>query len=89
MLEETLAGYEYKHPDIVKHMRAQADAMEQLSKVTAELQNYRQVFGDMCNLTPDVVQLAEQLRVKETELKKLRLIARELESVRDLTSHTI
>ena len=89
MLEKTLEGYEYEHPDIVKHMRAQADAMEQLSKATVELQNYRQVFGESCNLSPDVTQLAEQLRAKETELEKFRLIARELESVRDLISHII
>jgi len=62
-------------------MRLQADALHRLSEVSAELQKYRQVFGDLGSHPPDVAQLLAKLRQKEAELERLQLVARELEGV--------
>ena len=80
-LEKTLAGCEIEHPDVLKHMKAEVHALEELSKATAELDQYRKTFGNLLGLPPDVAQLAEQLQLKEAELEKLRLVVRELEMV--------
>lgn len=69
------------HPEVAKAMRLQADALQRLSEVNAELQKYRQVFGDFGSQPPDVAQLVAKLRQKEAELEKLQLVARELEGV--------
>lgn len=79
-LEETLAGFD---SEAANNIRIQANALQRLSEVSAELQNYRQVFGDLGRQPPDVARLVSQLRQKEAELKKLQLVARELEAVCD------
>jgi E3 ubiquitin-protein ligase BRE1 len=80
-LEESLAGFDSTQPEVAKYMRLQADTLQRLSDVSAELQKYRQLFGDLGNQTPVVAQLVAQLRQKDAELEKLQLVARELEAV--------
>ena len=81
-LEKTLAGCESEHPDVFKHMKAEVNALEELSKANAELDQYQKTFGNLLGLPPDVAQLVEHLQSKETELEKLRLVVREFETVR-------
>ena len=89
VLEETLAGFDSVHPDVAKDMRLRADALHQLSEVSAELQKYRHMFGDLGSQPPDVAQLVAQLRQKESELERLQLVARELEGVSELLPHPL
>jgi len=72
-LEQTFSIYQDDHPDIVQHMKAQADALERLEKVKAELGRYEQTYGPISENSPEVSELLEQLRLKEDELEKLRL----------------
>ncbi|KAF8973107.1 BRE1 E3 ubiquitin ligase-domain-containing protein [Flammula alnicola] len=73
-LEQTFSIYQDDHPDIVQHMKAQADALEQLSRVKSELEKYQRTFGSLSTMSGDVSQLTEQLRIKEVELERLRLL---------------
>lgn len=54
-------------------MKAQADALEELEKVKAELGHYERTYGPVSENSPEVSELLEQLRLKEDELEKLRL----------------
>jgi E3 ubiquitin-protein ligase BRE1 len=72
-LEQTFSVYQDDHPDIVQHMKAQTDALEQLEKVKSKLGRYEQTYGPMSESSPEVLELSEQLRLKEDELEKLRL----------------
>jgi len=54
-------------------MKAQADALENLEKVKAQLGHYERMYGPMSENSPEVSELLEQLRLKEDELEKLRL----------------
>ncbi|KIM45233.1 hypothetical protein M413DRAFT_441916 [Hebeloma cylindrosporum] len=72
-LEQTFSIYQDDHPDIVQHMKAQADALEKLEEVKAELGRYERTYGPMSRNSPEVSELLEQLRLKEDELEKLRL----------------
>jgi len=80
-LEKTLASCESEHSDVFKHAKAEAHALEELSKANAVLNQYQNTFGNLLSLPPDIAQLAEQLQLKETELEKLRLVIREFETV--------
>ncbi|KII92834.1 hypothetical protein PLICRDRAFT_51174 [Plicaturopsis crispa FD-325 SS-3] len=72
--KQSLSFFEDDHPDIVKHMKLEADARQQLAAVTKELATYKSVYGDVSTLPPDSQALAEQLRQKEEELTRLRLL---------------
>ena len=54
-------------------MKAQADALENLEKVKAQLGHYERMYGPMSENSPEVSELLEQLQLKEDELEKLRL----------------
>jgi E3 ubiquitin-protein ligase BRE1 len=72
-LEQTFAVYDDAHPDVMRHMRGEADFLEKLTRASELLQKYQSTYGDPSNLPPDTQRLAEQLRQKEDELQKLRL----------------
>lgn len=62
-------------------MQAEADARQKLADVTIQLKRYQEIYGDASSssstsdtLTPDVKQLADQLKLKEDEIKRLRLL---------------
>ncbi|KAF8160794.1 BRE1 E3 ubiquitin ligase-domain-containing protein [Crassisporium funariophilum] len=76
-LEQTFAIYQDDHPDIVQHMKAQADALNQLSEVTTQLEKYKRTYGDLSSLPPNVADLAERLRSSEAELERVRLLAKQ------------
>ncbi|PPR05855.1 hypothetical protein CVT26_010135 [Gymnopilus dilepis] len=76
-LEETFSTYQSEHPDIARHMKSEAEALEQLSLVKAELEKYQRTYGPTTTLPPDTSQLAEQLAKKERELEHLRLLERQ------------
>ncbi|KDR75197.1 hypothetical protein GALMADRAFT_69292 [Galerina marginata CBS 339.88] len=76
-LEQTFSIYQDDHPDIVEHMKAEAEAIQQLSQVNAALERYKQTYGTLSTLPPEVSQLAEQVRIKELELESLRLAERQ------------
>ncbi|KAF9010533.1 BRE1 E3 ubiquitin ligase-domain-containing protein [Cyathus striatus] len=73
-LEQTFSIYQDDHPDVVQHMRAEAEALQQLSEATAQLKQYQKVYGDEVTLPLDVSRLREKLKEKESELEKLRLL---------------
>jgi E3 ubiquitin-protein ligase BRE1 len=55
-------------------MMAEADALQKLSEVTAQLEKYQTVYGDPSTLPPEVSNLADQLKQKESEIQRLRLL---------------
>lgn len=83
-LEQTLAIFQDDHPNVVQHMKAEADALQKLSEVTEQLEKYQTVYGDPSTLPPDVSKLADQARQKESEIQKLRL----LDTQRGQVSHS-
>lgn len=62
-------------------MKAQADALEKLEKVKAELGHYKQTYGPISENSPEVSELLEQLRSKEDELEKLKLCETQRQAV--------
>lgn len=63
-------------------MKSEANTLQQLSKLKAELDKYQRTYGTLSTLPPDASQLAEQLHTKELELEKLRLLETERKEVR-------
>ncbi|KAK2464239.1 hypothetical protein APHAL10511_003696 [Amanita phalloides] len=71
-LEQTLAGFQDR-PDIMTHVKLEAETRQKLSEVTAQLEIYQRVYGHS-SLPPDISQLAKQLKQRDEELQQLRLI---------------
>jgi E3 ubiquitin-protein ligase BRE1 len=55
-------------------VKAEAEARLQLEKVTTKLEKYQSVYGDVAALSPDMRKLSDQLRQKEDEIQRLRLL---------------
>ncbi|KAJ6499055.1 BRE1 E3 ubiquitin ligase-domain-containing protein [Mycena sanguinolenta] len=72
-VNQTLSIFQDDHPNVVQHMEAEANALQKLAAVTAELENYQKSYGELSSLNPDAAQLAEKVRVQEEEIKRLRL----------------
>lgn len=73
ILEKSLSKYQETHPDVAEHLKTEADALQRLAEVQAQLNKYKRVYGDASGLPPDTSVLVEQLRHKEEEVQKLRL----------------
>jgi E3 ubiquitin-protein ligase BRE1 len=73
-LEQSLSHFQSDQPNIVKHVKAEAEVRQQLSEVEAQLEKYKAVYGDPSTLPPDVSKLAERLQQKEDENQRLRLL---------------
>ncbi|KAK7005736.1 putative allantoicase [Favolaschia claudopus] len=71
--EQTLSIFQDDHPKVVQHMEAEANALQRLASVTAKLENYQQIYGNLSSLAPDTAQLVERVREQEEEIKRLRL----------------
>ncbi|KAF8638048.1 hypothetical protein AX16_010680 [Volvariella volvacea WC 439] len=78
-MEDTLRLLDQNHPDIAKHMRAEAEARQMLEKVIEDLQRYKSAYGDLSTLPPEAAQLAQQLSQRDEELQRLRLLDRQRE----------
>ena len=63
------------HDQPAELMERATKAFEQLAEANAQLERYKRTYGDLSTLSPDVSRLAEQLRIKEEELEKMRLSA--------------
>lgn len=63
-------------------MKAEADAVQKLSETRSELEKYKVVYGDHSTLPPDASELAEQLKQKEDEIQRLRLLDTQRAQVR-------
>lgn len=72
-LEKTLVGFQADRPDILRHIKLEAETRQKLSEVTAQLENYQRVYGDS-SIPPDLSQFAKQFKQKDEELQQLRLI---------------
>ncbi|KAA1474225.1 hypothetical protein DENSPDRAFT_873258 [Dentipellis sp. KUC8613] len=72
-LEDQLSWFDADSPDVVKHMRSEAEARQQLAEATKLLQQYKTTYGESSTLPPDMKQLTSQLERFEQELKTLRL----------------
>ncbi|KAF9049980.1 BRE1 E3 ubiquitin ligase-domain-containing protein [Panaeolus papilionaceus] len=68
-LEQTLSNQQ----DQATQLRGEAHALEQLAEARTQLAFYERTFGNYSSLPPDANKLAQQLRVKEEELERLRL----------------
>ncbi|KAF8628901.1 hypothetical protein AX15_003682 [Amanita polypyramis BW_CC] len=72
-LEQALAGFQADGPDIMKHVKSEAEVRQKLSEVVAQLEGFQRVYGDS-SLPPDLSRLSKQLKQKDDELQQLRLI---------------
>jgi len=61
------------HPDISHYINAEAEAQRQLNAANKRLAQFHSTFGESSQLPLDVRQLVEQLKLKEEEVKVLRL----------------
>ncbi|KAH7911989.1 BRE1 E3 ubiquitin ligase-domain-containing protein [Hygrophoropsis aurantiaca] len=77
-LVQSLASLQIEHPDVEKHIQAEANVRQQLADTLKELEQYRSVFGPPSSLPPDERCLAEQLRQKDDELRKSQMVATQL-----------
>ncbi|KAG6903108.1 hypothetical protein C0995_006295 [Termitomyces sp. Mi166 len=73
IVEKLLLKYQEARPDMAEHLKTEADALQRLAEVQAQLDQYKRVYGDASGLPTDTSALAEQLRHKEEEVEKLRL----------------
>ncbi|KAL0068814.1 E3 ubiquitin-protein ligase bre1 [Marasmius tenuissimus] len=78
-LEQACSKLDEEHPDITRHIQAESDALQKFSDVSKELEKYRRVYGELSSLQPDVGQLASQLKQKDDELQRLRLLDQQRE----------
>ncbi|TFY80894.1 hypothetical protein EWM64_g3118 [Hericium alpestre] len=72
-IEQQLAFFEEEHPDVIKHMRSEAEARQQLAEAMKLLNQYQATYGKSSTLPPETKQLMSQLERNEQELKALRL----------------
>ncbi|KAK7472721.1 E3 ubiquitin-protein ligase bre1 [Stygiomarasmius scandens] len=72
--EEALSKLDENHPDLGKHLKAEADALSKLSDISAHLAKYQSLYGDLSSMSPDLSRLAAALQEKEDELHRLRLL---------------
>lgn len=87
-VENSLSFFQEEHPDIIQHMRAEAEAREQLASVTKLLQKYQLIYGDSSSvLTPDLQSLSTRLQEREHEIQNLRLLEKQHEQVRFFDDH--
>ncbi|KAI0071770.1 BRE1-domain-containing protein [Panus rudis PR-1116 ss-1] len=79
-LESSLAFFQEDHPDVAQHMRNEAEAKQQLAEISRRLEKYKSTFGEnLSSLPSDVQSLTEQLKQKESEVEKLRLLEKQRE----------
>jgi E3 ubiquitin-protein ligase BRE1 len=69
-LEKPFSIFNEEHPDVIAHMKAEAEARQQLTVVTSQLERYQATYGEP---SPDIQQLEVQLRLKTEELRKLKM----------------
>ena len=68
-----MAAFSEQQPDTSKYLRAEAEAQRQLAAANQLLAQFRSTYGEPSRLPPDARQLADQLKLKEEEVKSLRL----------------
>lgn len=73
-LAQTLSDFQKDNSEVVEYMKVEADALQKLTEAEAQLAKYKSVYGDSSSFPPDVSKLSEQLRQKEDELQKHRLL---------------
>jgi hypothetical protein len=73
-LEQSIGDSEGGNPDASKHIAAEAEVRQQLAEATRKLERLQSLYGDSSDASPDMQQLLEQLRKKEEESEKLRLL---------------
>ncbi|KAL0578744.1 E3 ubiquitin-protein ligase bre1 [Marasmius crinis-equi] len=78
-LDQACSKLDAEQPDIARHIQGETEALQKLSEVSAELEKYRTVYGELSSLQPDAGQLASQLQQKEDELQRLRLLEQQRE----------
>jgi E3 ubiquitin-protein ligase BRE1 len=73
-LEQSISGLEIGHTDATRCVKAEAEVRLQLEQVTKNLEKYQSIYGDASSLSPDMHKLSDQLRQKEDEIQRLRLL---------------
>jgi len=68
-----VAALSEQQPDTSKYIRAETEVQRQLAAANELLTQFRSTYGEPSRLPPDARQLAERLRLKEEEVKSLRL----------------
>jgi E3 ubiquitin-protein ligase BRE1 len=69
------------HPDIMKHIKAETEAREQLAAADKRLEKYQSIYGDPSQLPLDLKGMEERLRTKEEEVERLRLVDKQRSQV--------
>lgn len=70
-MEATLAALDANHPDVAKHLRAEASVREELVQLRAQVEQYQKTFGS--ELSADSRVLVDRLRSSEKTIEQLRL----------------
>lgn len=77
-IQQSMSTLREQQPDIAIHIASEASAREELAAVTEELSRYRSLLGEASSSD-----LARQLKLKEDELKKFRLLAEQHQQAED------
>ncbi|KAJ3748942.1 hypothetical protein DFH05DRAFT_1591193, partial [Lentinula detonsa] len=70
--EEVLAKLNQEHPDIAQYIQSEAEALQKLTEVNSQLNQYQSLYGDLPSSELDP--LKGELQRKEDELRRLRLL---------------
>ena len=80
-LVQSFAMFDDDHPDIMKHIKTEAETREQLADTTKRLERYQSIYGDPSQLPSDIQSMEELLRSKEEEIERLRLVDKQRSQV--------
>ncbi|KAJ3733513.1 hypothetical protein DFJ43DRAFT_994897 [Lentinula guzmanii] len=70
--EEAFAKLNQEHPDVAQQIQSEAEALQKLTEVNSQLNQYQSLYGDLPSSDPDP--LKGELQRKEDELRRLRLL---------------
>ncbi|KAJ3803280.1 hypothetical protein GGU11DRAFT_671167 [Lentinula aff. detonsa] len=70
--EEAFAKLNQEHPDVAQQIQSEAEALQKLTEVNSQLNQYQSLYGDLPSSDPDP--LKSELQRKEDELRRLRLL---------------
>lgn len=75
-LEDLVTSMQQDQPDLSQHI---SETATKLVQVSAELSNFRKVFGDLSQLPPETAELAARVQALSEEAERLRLLNRQYE----------
>ncbi|CAK5281609.1 unnamed protein product [Mycena citricolor] len=79
-VNQTLSIFQDDHPNVVQHMQAEANALQELATVNASLDRYERILGD-----PKSCDLWKRLELQDEELQRLQLVNAQLSKDKEAT----